>query len=140
MLISAVVNNGTKDLAGPPAYRIPIAIQIIFATILSVGLLFMPESPRWFIKREQDDKAKAALAKLNSTTIDDPLVVAELTAIKANYHLELEMGSGSYRDCFKRNSRKVLWRTLTGMSIQAWAQLTGINCEYRELFAIEQAI
>lgn len=37
------------------------------------------------------------------------------------------MGTGSYLDCFKSTSTRIRFRTLTGIAIQAWQQLTGIN-------------
>ena len=36
-------------------------------------------------------------------------------------------GNGSYADCFKMGPQKNLLRTLVGIFLQAWQQLTGIN-------------
>lgn len=85
------------------------------------------ESPRWFVKKGQHEKAAAALARLNSSSPDSALVRSELADIQTNLDLELSHGSGTYLDCFKQGERKNLQRTLTGMALQAWQQLTGIN-------------
>ena len=37
------------------------------------------------------------------------------------------MGESSYLDCFKFTHNKIFLRTLSGIFIQAWQQLTGIN-------------
>jgi MFS transporter, SP family, general alpha glucoside:H+ symporter len=46
------------------AYRIPIALNWVFAVILLLGMWFVPESPVWFLKRGQRDPAKKAASKL----------------------------------------------------------------------------
>ena len=94
---------------------------------LSSPILFHTESPRWFVKKGQHEKAAAALARLNSSSPDSALVRSELSDIQTNLDLELSHGSGTYLDCFKQGERKNLQRTLTGMALQAWQQLTGIN-------------
>lgn len=127
LLIAAIVNNSTNSRSDSGAYRIPIAIQIGFAIIMSVGIIFLPESPRWFIRGGKHDRAAKSLAFLNSTDIDDPVVRAEIADIQTNLDLELTHGNGSYMDCFRPNSRKFLTRTMVGTSLQAFQQLTGIN-------------
>lgn len=39
----------------------------------------------------------------------------------------MELGESSYADCFKAGPNKIALRTLSGIFIQAWQQLTGIN-------------
>jgi sugar porter (SP) family MFS transporter len=127
LLFAAIANNSTNGRSDTGAYRIPIAVQIAFAIIMSVGLLFLPESPRWFVKKGRVDGAAKSLAFLNSTDIDDPVVRAEIADIQTNLDLELTHGTGSYADCFRPNERKFLTRTLVGTSLQGFQQLTGIN-------------
>jgi SP family sugar:H+ symporter-like MFS transporter len=40
---------------------------------------------------------------------------------------EEALGDSSYLDCFRPSDNRILFRTLTGIFIQAWQQLTGIN-------------
>ena len=47
------------DLAGAQ-WRVPLAIQCIFPLVLSCGVMFLPESPRWLIDQGRvDDAAKS---------------------------------------------------------------------------------
>jgi hypothetical protein len=78
-------------------------------------------------KRGEHEKAAISLAKLYSTTPDSALVRSELADVRTNLEVELSHGAGSYLDCFKQGERKNLQRTLTGMALQAWQQLSGIN-------------
>jgi len=47
--------------------------------------------------------------------------------IRDNLEAELALGGGSYMDCFRFSHNKIALRTWTGILIQAWQQLTGIN-------------
>ncbi|KAJ3538805.1 hypothetical protein NMY22_g5014 [Coprinellus aureogranulatus] len=127
ILLAAVVNNATKDKSGPPSYRIPIAIQFVWAGVLAAGMVLLPESPRFLIKRGRDEAAAASLSRLVRLPADHPEVQTEIAEIKESYQHEVAMGESSYADCFRWNENKIALRTLTGIFIQAWQQLTGIN-------------
>ena len=127
LLLAAVVNNATQGRNDHSSYRIPIAIQFIWAFILVVGMLYLPESPRWLVKKGRDVQAASALSRLTSLPKDDPEVESELADIRAALKEEQDRGEGSYADCFRATHNKILLRTLTGIFIQAWQQLTGIN-------------
>lgn len=127
LLLAAVVNNSTKDRPNSSSWRIPIAIQFAWAAVLAGGMSVLPESPRYLIKRGRDQDAQRALARLLSLHPEDPEVETELNDVRANLRAEEELGSGSYLDCFKQGPNKILTRTMTGIFLQAWQQLTGIN-------------
>lgn len=134
LLIASVVSNGVQNIESHKSYRIAIALQFIWAFILAVGMAMLPESPRYLVRKGKDEKAAKALAKLLSTNPADRLVTEELDDIRANLTMERELeqqiggngfGSG-YRACFKTENH-ILLRTLTGIFLQAWQQLTGIK-------------
>ncbi|KGK35551.1 hypothetical protein JL09_g5297 [Pichia kudriavzevii] len=58
LLIASCVDYGTKNRTDSGSYRIPIALQMLWAIILMVGLFLLPETPRFFVKK--GDIAKAA--------------------------------------------------------------------------------
>lgn len=127
LLVAAIANNGTKDIQSYASYRIPIGIQLIWAAILSAGMFFLPESPRFLIMKGKIEQAYKSQAKLNWTTIDDQTVDADIKQIMANIELIPKNSSSTYADCFKMGPQKNLLRTLVGVFLQAWQQLTGIN-------------
>ncbi|KAK0520253.1 Plasma membrane low glucose sensor [Tilletia horrida] len=127
LLIAAIVNNSTSTYADTRCYRIPIAIQIGFAAILSFFFFVLPESPRWYIKKGNHEAALRSLARLNSAQVHDPVVTTEAELIQKNLDIELTHGNGGYLECFSNNERKYLLRSMTGIFLQAWQQLTGIN-------------
>jgi sugar porter (SP) family MFS transporter len=127
LLLAAVVNDATRERPGQDSYRIPIAIQFVWAGVLAGGVALLPESPRFLIKRGREADAAHALSRLVRLPQDHPEVQSELSEIKENLAHEIAIGESSYRDCFRFNESKIALRTLTGIFIQAWQQLTGIN-------------
>jgi len=124
LLLAAVVNNSTKDRADTGSYRIPIAVQFAWAIILFVGCIWLPETPRFEIKRGRPDAAASSLSKLRRLDVDHPALLEELAEITANHEYELSLGKASYIDCFKGTLGK---RLFTGCALQSLQQLTGVN-------------
>ncbi len=124
LLLAAVVDNATHNRNDTGSYRIPIAVQFAWALVLIAGMLVLPETPRYLIKRGRQDKAARALGRLRRLPPDHPAVAEELAEIDANHQFELAIGKASYIDCFRGQMAK---RQLTGMALQALQQLTGIN-------------
>lgn len=67
------INIGTNSLPGTNSgqWRIPIALGLVFAIILGVGILFCPESPRWLAARGRREEALASLAYMRGQKVDD---------------------------------------------------------------------
>ena len=135
LLLASCVCYGTQDRLDTGSYRIPIAIQMLWALILGTGLFFLPESPRYFVKRGKIDRATHVLARLRSQGPESEMVQQELAEIIANHEYELKMvPQGSYftswfncfhGSLFKANSN--LRRTILGTSLQMMQQWTGVN-------------
>lgn len=87
-------------------------------------MLFLPETPRYLIKRGNPEGAARSLARLRRLPVDHAGIVDELSEIQANHEYELTLGKATWIDCFKGG---VLKRLLTGCLLQGLQQLTGIN-------------
>lgn len=124
LLLAAIVNNATQGRYDSGSYRIPIAVQFAWSLILFIGMLLLPETPRYLIKSGKKDKAAKALGTLRRLPADHPAIGDELSEIQASHDHEMSIGSASYLSCFRR---PLLKRQLTGMGLQALQQLTGIN-------------
>lgn len=124
LLLAAIVDNATANRQDTGSYRIPIAVQFAWAIILIGGMLVLPETPRYLIKRGQDAKAAQALGRLRRLAADHPAVRAEMAEVRANHDYEMSIGTAGYLDCFRGGMLK---RQLTGMGLQGLQQLTGIN-------------
>ncbi|KAI0359460.1 AmMst-1 [Trametes cingulata] len=127
LLLAAIINNATKDRPNHSSWQISISIQLIWAFILFGGMLWLPETPRWLIKQNRHEDAARAMSRLRSLPMDDPVVKDEIADIVTALNEEREMGQSSYLDCFRSSRNKIALRTLTGIALQAWQQLTGVN-------------
>lgn len=135
LLLAACVDYGTQDRDDTGSYRIPIALQMLWALILAAGIAYLPESPRYFVKRGKLDQAAHVLSRLRGQHIDSHYVQHELAEIVANHEYELQVvpqGSywSSWANCFHGSLLKPssnLRRTILGTSMQMMQQWTGVN-------------
>merc|ERR1712169_115826 len=79
IMLASIVVYATEDRTDTGAYRIPIAIQFAWALILAGGLMTLPDSPRYFVKRGRLEQATIALSKLRGQPRDSEYVQIELT-------------------------------------------------------------
>ncbi|KIM95323.1 hypothetical protein OIDMADRAFT_106418 [Oidiodendron maius Zn] len=124
LLLASVVNNSSHDRQDTGCYRIPIAVQFAWAIILIGGLLILPETPRYYIRRDNLPAATKALARIRRLDENNTAIVEELAEIQANHIYEQSLGKATYIDCLKGD---LLKRLVTGCLLQSLQQLTGIN-------------
>jgi MFS transporter, SP family, sugar:H+ symporter len=87
-LVGTVIDNFTVKLHGKDQYIVSLAIIYIVPGLLSLGLFFIPESPRWYLLQGRAEKARKALNWLRPypETVDDE--VSQITeAIQAEQAL-----------------------------------------------------
>ncbi|KAI9456056.1 general substrate transporter [Lactarius psammicola] len=129
ILVAYCISIGTRHMSGSGSWRMVVGLGFIWPAILTVGIEFMPESPRWLASRGHLEKAQRALAAARGIKASEA---------DANYHLRREAEEirasieyersvrGGWLDCF-RVENKTLYRTFLGMSLQSLQQLTGAN-------------
>jgi sugar porter (SP) family MFS transporter len=135
IMLASVVVYATKNRTDTGAYRIPIAIQFPWAIILGGGLMLLPDSPRYFVKKGNLPAAQSALSRVRGQPIDSVYVQTELAEIVANEEYERALipstsWYGSWSNCFRGSvwdSKSNLRRTILGTSLQMMQQWTGVN-------------
>ena len=103
-------------LADLRAWRWMFGLAAIPAAILLIGLLFVPESPRWFMRQLSRERARAVLQKIRKPSEVD----AELAEIEAS----LNQQQGSWRELLSPSLRPAL---VIGIGLAVFQQFTGIN-------------
>ena len=79
-LIGTVIDNATHDMNGRNSYIIPLGMIFIAPVLMSLGLFFIPESPRWLILVEKPAQAEKALLWMRPHPESVPGEVAEIQA------------------------------------------------------------
>lgn len=117
---------GLSYVNGSVSWRFPVAVQIIFAGILFVGIIQLPESPRWLVAHDRKPEAMEILANLNDLTVDDDAVFAEVTVIAdaVNTYAHSQVG---FKDLFTGGKTQHFQRMIIGCSTQFFQQFTGCN-------------
>lgn len=135
LMLASCVDYGTQNRTDSGSYRIPIALQMLWALILAIGLFILPESPRYFVRKNQLEKAAHVLARVRGQPQDSDYIKQELAEIVANNEYEMQaMPQGGYfttwMSCFKGSlfsPNSNLRRTVLGTSLQMMQQWTGVN-------------
>lgn len=109
------------------SYRIAMSMQWIFALILGLGLFFLPDSPRWYVKRNRLDDAARSLSQLRGQPADSQYVKDELAELVANYKYEMTHMQAGWLDCFRGGWKPSsnLRRVVLGIALQMMQQWTG---------------
>ncbi|KAG5937825.1 hypothetical protein E4U60_001703 [Claviceps pazoutovae] len=132
ILVANIINYGVRNIDTPGgSWRIVIAIGVFFSLPLGLGVLVLPESPRWLAARGEWKQARTSLARLRGLQHDpdNKLVEDDVNGIKESLEKERQVGTGTWLECFKPKTDipKVLYRTMLGVSIHFLQQWTGVN-------------
>lgn len=122
---SRSISYGGSYAEGPAAFRIPWGVQMVPAVILFIGLLFLPESPRWLARKDRWDECLSVLTLVHGKgDSESPFVLKEYQEIKEMCEFERQNADVTYLELLKPN---MINRTHIGVFTQIWSQLTGMN-------------
>jgi sugar porter (SP) family MFS transporter len=98
---------------------------MIPAIILTIGLVFLPESPRWLARHDRWEEAHAVLTLVHGKgDPNSPFVKLEMDEIKQMIEFERQNADVSVKELFRP---RMINRLHIGVSTQIWSQLTGMN-------------
>jgi SP family galactose:H+ symporter-like MFS transporter len=117
-LTSGIVISYVVDyaFAGAGAWRWMFALAVIPATAFGIGLLFIPNSPRWLVGRGQVDQARAVLKRIRAPE----QVEGELGEIRQS----VAQQKGQWSELLSPLLRSAM---IVGIGLAVAQQITGIN-------------
>ncbi|KAF7592373.1 hypothetical protein BBP40_000357 [Aspergillus hancockii] len=127
-LISYWVDFGASY--GPPdlTWRFPIAFQCLFGVIIILGLLVLPESPRWLFTQERYEEGEKVVAALQGKPIDHHDVQLQKNIILDSIRASgMATKSTPMSAVFTGGKTQHCRRMLLGASSQFFQQIGGCN-------------
>lgn len=133
-LFNAIIGNIWS--AHADVWRYMLTIAAVPAIVLFIGMLRLPESPRWLLLKGRSDEALAVLRSVRSPERAE----AEHAEVAALIEEERELTAGYSAWAEIRSQPWIRRLILIGMGIAAFQQLTGINSmQYYGTQVLEQA-
>ncbi|OAA56723.1 MFS sugar transporter [Niveomyces insectorum RCEF 264] len=123
------INYGLSFAGGAIAWRLPLALQMVFILVLYATVPWLPESPRWLIAHGRLEDAVQILADIDDRAVDDPYIVAERKEIVYSVQYEIE-NAVRWRDLLRGRTHKgtkTIRRLVLGAASQGLQQFGGIN-------------
>ncbi|KAK4223510.1 putative high-affinity glucose transporter [Podospora fimiseda] len=124
-LFGILVDNYSKGYPGDyTSWRIPLGVMYVVPVFLGVLLLFLPDTPRYYVVRGEDEKALKAIRRLRGIK-DEAFLRAEVGDIKSAFLAEKELHSGVHlNDMFRGPD---LRRTLLSIGANIGGSATGVT-------------
>ncbi|MDE1150179.1 MAG: sugar porter family MFS transporter [Azospirillaceae bacterium] len=113
---SAVLAHVLHD---PAVWRVMLAVAAVPALLLWLGMVFMPESPRWLALHNREDEARAVMARIRQDPAQRERELAGMMA--ATSDVSEATGLSELRTPWIRNLM------LIGIGLGFVAQFTGVN-------------
>lgn len=130
---------GTKTYTDSRQWRIPLGLCFVWAIMLVIGMVCMPESPRYLVVKNKIEEAKKSIGRSNKVSPEDPAVYTEVQLIQAGIERESLAGSASWTELVTGKPR-ILRRVIMGIMLQSLQQLTGDNYFFYYGTTIFQAV
>lgn len=98
-IIAAAINRGVVNNHSTFAYRFPIGFQLLFPVIVLLGLYWVPESPRWLMRKGKPEQTAVALRYLHRDEKDyDPKPLMDTIQADLDREAEVEAESSGWME------------------------------------------
>ncbi|GAA6054800.1 hypothetical protein JCM3770_007441 [Rhodotorula araucariae] len=123
-MVSYWVDFGFSYLDSSVSWRVPIALQCIFAIGLILLLIWLPESPRWLISKGHMTEGQRVVAALEPAPFNSETVILQVKVIADSLEGQTRQRK---RDLITNGPTQHFRRMLLGSSSQFFQQVGGCN-------------
>ena len=129
ILITNLVNFSFRD-HGPDAWRWMFGLGTIPSTLFFIGVIWLPESPRWLMKAGKEEKARSILQRIGQHDFADDTMRSIQASLRG----------------VKKQSLKAVWSkgvrpaVMVGIALAVFQQFCGINVVFNYTSTIFQSV
>jgi sugar porter (SP) family MFS transporter len=121
--LSEWVNFGFYHIQDSAAsWRGSLSVPFLFSSVIICSVPFLPESPRWLVRKAEISAAKQALAGLRHKPVDSPEIIAEVAGIEISLE---DHKNVSLKDVFVMGEDKLFYRFALCVLLQFFQQMSG---------------
>ncbi|KAH8785131.1 general substrate transporter [Diaporthe sp. PMI_573] len=126
-LVGSIIANYSVKLPGRQQYQIPLGASLVISVIFMFGGIFtVPESPRWLLLQNKEDKARKSLKALKPKKESEESINIELLYMKTAIDEEKRLAQGvAFMDIFRHPVDRR--RTLLVVGTSILSPITGIT-------------
>ncbi|KAK6708134.1 hypothetical protein SNK04_009094 [Fusarium graminearum] len=130
IFLAACFNYGTvtHQRNNSASWRIVIGIGWVFTLILGIGILFLPDTPRFDYRKGKIDRARDTLCKVYGATPNHWAIHTQMEEIESKLRAESQIKGNPAKEFVQMfKAPRMMYRILLGMGLQMFQQLTGAN-------------
>jgi len=129
IFFAACINFGTYEhqRGNSGSWRISLGLGFVFCAILGIGMLFLPETPRFAYRHGRQDDAKRTMMRVYGAPENHYAIFSELEEIEFKLQAESKKGSTLTEWYEMLYTPRMGYRILLGITLQMFQQLTGAN-------------
>ncbi|PLN79950.1 general substrate transporter [Aspergillus taichungensis] len=127
VVIAYWMDYGTSFSSSSFQWRFPLAFQAVFAILLILQIVGLPETPRWLVQHDRHEDARAVVAAIENRAASDPEVSKTILDIQTAIEEEQREGPFRFLELFTWGKTQNLRRLLITISIELGQQFTGSN-------------
>ncbi|KAI6340862.1 hypothetical protein MCOR30_002405 [Pyricularia oryzae] len=133
--VAAWTTFGTLKIESDWAWRLPSLLQAWATLIVFAVIWWIPDSPRYWIARDQDEKAIEVLAKYHAEgDRDDPFVQLEFREIRAAFDLDrMNQTNTRWSDLYSTKGNRHRMSLVIALAVFAQWSGNGIIAYYLKL-------
>ncbi|MEJ6980080.1 sugar porter family MFS transporter [Pedobacter sp. P351] len=129
ILVTNLVNYTLAD-TGPDAWRWMFGLGFVPSLLFFLGVMWLPESPRWLMQAGKQEQAKAVLQKIGSEGFVNNTIVDIEKSLKG-------VKKQSYSAVFDKAVRPAV---LVGITLAVFQQFCGINVVFNYTSTIFESV
>ncbi|MCJ1283824.1 hexose transporter hxt1 [Xylographa opegraphella] len=125
ILVANIINFGTERIESSASWRITLGISFLWPLILGIGMVFMPESPKYMFRENRKTEAREVMCSYLGVAQNHSTVAKEFREMEQKLNDEEASGDRPWYEIF--TGPRMAYRTLLGIALMSFQQLTGAN-------------